>query len=643
MVTEVGENFFMNNDIKKFFKNIFTWNNLIKFGYFDFQPGKNAKHQRNSNTDAMYGKTDFVNPDWFNFDKIVSNEEIMDYIQNNDYFYKDKKDKSKIHFLETTPIIFSIPKDKETRRVLKFPNFYSYCMLTSIIMAYKERIIDSLISDEHSLSKFFNRQPFDFDTSKRLQSNILVGYTHFYKTDFSNFYHTIYTHAIAWLVNGKNNAKWHREDSLLGNRLDHAVESVQNKETYGLPTGNLLTRIIVEYSMSFFDKRVKRKLGHNINFTRYVDDIYFGYNREEELEKIKKVMYDSSKKYNFILNPKKTGPVEFLDIKESSRLLYFFDDVSVKNMKAKDFAKLYNSFFQNAINEIKNDKKGTKILIFTSLRYFITRSGINSSTRREMIEGLVYVNGRNQKSFMDDLLQLVLLDSRLTLYFIQLIKVIKKEESKIKFKEGGLINFKIVSFHFSCEFKNQSFLNNIIRNLKFYVQNDNNQEAYTILSLFRLFNIHISLKDATSILRSTKVDDLNCVLLLDNLFSNISKENDISNVLSVLQRKIESNFPSEYFEDQHWLLKYELFYLYKHNEIIRKKIRNYYRLGKSNQYPENTQYMNYAAFKKETKSMPDENKKGINELKLMNSFYIKLLEHNISFVNLKSAYNSEDI
>ena len=70
------------------------------------------------------------------------------------------------------------------------------------------------------------------------------------------------------------------------------------------------------------------------------------------------------------------------------------DDVSVKHMKAKDFAKLYNSFFQCALNEIKNDEKGTKSLIFTSLRYFITRKGISKFQRKEMIRGLIYVNTR---------------------------------------------------------------------------------------------------------------------------------------------------------------------------------------------------------------------------------------------------------
>lgn len=635
------------NNMNAFFERIFNWNNLIKFGYFDFQPGINAKYQKSNDTDVMYGKTDFVNPDWFNFDKITSNKELMNYIQDFKYF-NDKKDKnSRISFLETSPIIFSIPKSQETRRILKFPNFYSYCTLASIIMSYKKEIINHLITNEHSTSKFFNRQPFNFDSSKRMQSNRLIGYINFYKTDFSNFYHTVYTHAIAWLIEGKETARYNRGDSLLGNRLDHAIEAMQNRESYGLPTGNLLTRITVEYFMSFFDKEVKQKVGEDIDFIRYVDDIYFGYNGRENLEKIKKVMYDTSKKYNFILNSEKTKSIDFIDIKKSSRLLYFLDDVSVKHMKAKDFAKLYNSFFQCALNEIKNDEKGTKSLIFTSLRYFITRKGISKFQRKEMIRGLIYVNGNYQKPFIDDLLQLVLMDSRLILYFIQLLKAIKEEENKIGFLR--------ISNHFDREFSNYVFINNLLNNLKYYLQHDDNQEAYAILSLFRLFDIPVSLEQITDILINTKIDDINCVLLLDNYFSNMSVKDNIFSLLDIFQNKFDKennnfkekyskfkeDFPSHYFEDQHWLVKYELFYLYEHNKIIRKKIDYFYKLKQAS---EDKQYINYENFKKKTKSLKNSWKNNnINITKLINLFYIELLDHNVSFVNLKSAYDSKDI
>lgn len=206
-------------------------------------------------------------------------------------------------------------------------------------------------------------------------------------------------------------------------------------------------------------------------------------------------------------------------------------------------------------------------------------------------------------------------------------------------------------------------MKNLLRNLKYYLQNDDNQEAYAILSLFRLFDVHLSLKQVTDLLESTKIDDINCILLLDNYFSNMSLKEDISSLLSIFQtefkeeyKKSKKKFPSGYFEDQHWFVKYELFYLYEHNRIIKKRIDHFYKVHKVSK---KEQYMNYENFKKKTASLKDYFKKTkafikknqvytktykfSNGTKLINSFYIKLLDYNISFVNLKSAYNSQDI
>ena len=198
------------------------------------------------------------------------------------------------------------------------------------------------------------------------------------------------------------------------------------------------------------------------------------------------------------------------------------------------------------------------------------------------------------------------MDSRLILYFIQLLKAIKEEENKIGFLR--------ISNHFDREFSNYVFINNLLNNLKYYLQHDDNQEAYAILSLFRLFDIPVSLEQITDILINTKIDDINCVLLLDNYFSNMSVKDNIFSLLDIFQNKFDKennnfkekyskfkeDFPSHYFEDQHWLVKYELFYLYEHNKIIRKKIDYFYKLKQAS---EDKQYINYENFKKKTKSL----------------------------------------
>ena len=71
------------------------------------------------------------------------------------------------------------------------------------------------------------------------------------------------------------------------------------------------------------------------------------------------------------------------------------------------------------------------------------------------------------------------------------------------------------------------------------------------------------------------------------------------------------------------------------------KIDYFYKLKQAS---EDKQYINYENFKKKTKSLKNSWKNNnINITKLINLFYIELLDHNVSFVNLKSAYDSKDI
>lgn len=50
---------------KLLYRRIFSWENFIKFGYFDFKSGKNHKYV--DETDIMYGNIDFIDPSIFNF------------------------------------------------------------------------------------------------------------------------------------------------------------------------------------------------------------------------------------------------------------------------------------------------------------------------------------------------------------------------------------------------------------------------------------------------------------------------------------------------------------------------------------------------------------------------------------------------
>lgn len=239
--------------LEHFYSRILSWDNLVKKGSFDIT--KDIKDRDiESVQDNPYAKYGSLFAGDFDMKALVKNKNTFNYVKK----YTNSNLKKEI---PTIPILYTVPKDKKTRRQFKYPNFYSYCLSINVILnsENKKKIIDSLIKDKHSMSNFFGYSPYNYQLTHRIQDYILIGHSNFFKTDFTNFYPSFYSHAIAWLTMGKNHAKKCRKYKYLGNQLDKVIELEQDGETHGVPTGNLVTRIIVEYAMSFFDKELESK------------------------------------------------------------------------------------------------------------------------------------------------------------------------------------------------------------------------------------------------------------------------------------------------------------------------------------------------------------------------------------------------
>lgn len=200
----------------EFYNKILNWDNLIEHGYLNFINDRGNKTISSFYDYDPYSNYHSLLSGYFNLIGLLKNKKIFRYIVNGDYnkcvieINKNKKIYKILNDINyTTPILYTIPKNDKTRRPLKYPNLYSYLLLVSYILNndIKEDIITALENDQHSTSKYFGYKPYNFEITHRIQDKILFGYTYFYKTDFSNFYHTFYTHAIAWLINGKENAK----------------------------------------------------------------------------------------------------------------------------------------------------------------------------------------------------------------------------------------------------------------------------------------------------------------------------------------------------------------------------------------------------------------------------------------------------
>ena len=74
-----------------------------------------------------------------------------------------------------------------------------------------------------------------FGTRNRQNSSLNARFEILANADINGFYHTIYTHAIAWAVHTKPVAKRRRTDySLYGNVIDLLVRNGQDGQTIGI-------------------------------------------------------------------------------------------------------------------------------------------------------------------------------------------------------------------------------------------------------------------------------------------------------------------------------------------------------------------------------------------------------------------------
>lgn len=620
-------------DIDYFYSRIISWDNLIQRGYFNITKDKGYKDLY-SLLNNPYAKYDSLFAGYFNLKGLIENKTayqfVKDSIQNLDLIKGINKKRIK----PTIPILYTIPKDSNVRRPLKYPNFYSYCILVNELTkeTNKEKIIYQLKNDKHSMSKFFTYKPYDYEVTHRMQDYILIGHSYFFKTDFATFYHSFYTHALAWLIEGKENAKNNRKIVYFGNMIDKLVEFEQDAETHGVPTGNLVTNIVMEYAMSFFDKELEDRLSETtVDFYRYVDDIYFGYDDPKELVEIKKALQDLTVKYAIELNNTKTESISYNEINRSSQLLDYFANIKIHKIESiKRFSKIFNNFFAIANEEILSGIKGSKKLMFSSLQYFL--HFLSKSNQKNALKALIKTTSDVEFPFILKIIQLALNDSRIAERFIHLLEEIQKEEKKIWSQDE---NKRIVSMYLHKVFEKDPLNFRLNYRLLHCLRENKSEEAYFIFVLIQKLDWNLSVDQLAKIMNISfnkelnqisddylaRVDDFNWLMILENLMRIMNKEDDSTSNAAVLYKAIEKidnmlgqSDVNNYFGTKHWLLKYELIYIYEYgNTNLNKYVDAFYSSSK------NKNIFDISTFKNNSSNSK------------VNEFFIGLLDNGYSF------------
>ncbi|WP_197529756.1 RNA-directed DNA polymerase [Botrimarina mediterranea] len=132
--------------------------------------------------------------------------------------------------------------------------------------------------------------------------------------DISNCYGSIYTHSIAWAVNGRSVAKRNHASSggnaLLGNKIDAAIQDMRRGQTNGIPQGSTLMDFVAEIVLGYADSIISRRirsLSNSVHILRYRDDYRIFAHDSKTLESVLRYIVEVLAKLGWSLNASKTA------------------------------------------------------------------------------------------------------------------------------------------------------------------------------------------------------------------------------------------------------------------------------------------------------------------------------------------------
>ncbi|ETC91991.1 RNA-directed DNA polymerase [Enterococcus faecalis PF3] len=533
---------------------------LVRYGYYDITMKKvESEVIEDDNLEEYYGK-----PDTF-YSKFLNVKAFSDLLKNEDLrsYYNFNKIKNNA---DTEPINFNIPKNKHTRRLYKVPNLYSYLELCYFVSDNKEDFIKMYKQNIQSTSKFFNQLDFNYEFTKKIEQRLLYGGTNILSLDLSNFYHTLYTHSLPWVIEGKQKSKAKRNGGF-ANNLDAILQQCQYGETHGVPTGNLVTRMVAELYMCHLDEQLLNK---GYKYSRYVDDIKFSFSTETQKEKFLMEFSEVCREYNLILNDKKTevNTFPFENNRQKMDIFNYFESLN-KSTKPEHWIKKISNFWDFCLSEEAHGNRGAIKCIFSVVLNALRFKKVKKEVINEIFS---FRESVTEFNLYEKLLDISLKDSQMTNKFITFTE---------ELMEKGLEKDNILSVV-------RTYLENnkdtCVEKLMNCVQNNWNQEIYQMLLYCVVFEHYslLSKKDTLNILNSG-MDDYSLSLSVILWLKNDWEIFELLNVLDKMLSDTHNDYPKDSkavgrMGEKLWLFRYFLYYSIIHEVISQDELLAYHKI-----------------------------------------------------------------
>lgn len=152
-----------------------------------------------------------------------------------------------------------------------------------------------------------------WDDVEQESLRLSLKFSYMMQTDITNCYPSIYTHALAWAMHGKEFMKKEENrdnKTFLGNKIDFYIRNMQYGQTNGIPQGSVLMDFISEILFSYMDYLLGKKIESagitNYEIIRYRDDYRIFSNDPLECEEIFFLLNSILADFGFKVNSKKT-------------------------------------------------------------------------------------------------------------------------------------------------------------------------------------------------------------------------------------------------------------------------------------------------------------------------------------------------
>ncbi|MGO8793458.1 MAG: RNA-directed DNA polymerase [Candidatus Sulfotelmatobacter sp.] len=170
----------------------------------------------------------------------------------------------------TQCVSYQLARPGSDRRELKIPHPASFSKLASLTGKYFGRLLRKAGSSPFSKSRPLYvvganraiRPRFKPSNLPRERAACRSGSSFVLKTDVSQFYPSLYTHAVGWALDPRlrNKAHW-GNTRLLGKKIDQAFMDLDGKISRGIPIGNDISFLVAEMVLAQIDQRLREQQG----------------------------------------------------------------------------------------------------------------------------------------------------------------------------------------------------------------------------------------------------------------------------------------------------------------------------------------------------------------------------------------------